>query len=105
MKPRPSAVAAVVSIAVGSPFTIPYAKRVAPPEYWDTPMFIHINTVLSAVWATSFAAVAAISAGVLAFHPQAAGVIVLAQIAGFVIPMRISRRYPASVRDRFLAAA
>ncbi len=103
LTPAALCVAAVVSIAIGQPFTVPFAKRVAPAEFWDTPMFMHINVVLTAVWAASFAAVAAVIAAVLAFHPQADGLIVLAQVAGFVIPMRISRRYPASVRARAMA--
>lgn len=104
LTPAALAVAALVSIAIGQPFTVPFAKRVAPREFWDTPMFMHINVVLSAVWATSFAAMATVIALVLALHPEAGGIIVIAQIAGFVIPMRISRSYPASVRARALAA-
>jgi hypothetical protein len=104
LTPAALAIAAAVSILRRQPFTIPFAKRMAPAEYWDTPLFLHINTVLSAVWATSFAAMAAIIAAVLAFHPQATGIILVAQIAGFVIPMRICRQYPASVRDRLAAA-
>jgi hypothetical protein len=104
LTPAALAVAALTSIALRAPFTIPFAKKVAPPEFWDTPIFMHINVVLTAVWATSFAVMAAVIGGVLALHPQAGGLIVLAQIAGFVIPMRISRRYPAAVRARYLAA-
>src|SRR5579862_1122670 len=73
LTPAALAVAALVSIAIGQPFTIPFAKRVAPREFWDTPLFMHINVVLSAVWATSFAAMAAVIALVLALHPQAGG--------------------------------
>jgi hypothetical protein len=104
LTPAALAMAALGSIAVRQPFTIPFAKRVAPAEFWDSPIFMHINVVLTAVWAASFAAMAAVIAGVLEFHPQAGGIIVLAQVAGFVIPMRICRRYPASVRTRAMTA-
>jgi hypothetical protein len=104
LTPAALGVAAFTSIAIGQPFTIPFAKRVAPVEYWDTPMFMHINVVLSAAWATSFVATAAVIAAVLVVNPQAGVIIVAAQILGFVIPMRISRRYPASVRARAMAA-
>jgi hypothetical protein len=104
LTPAALAVAALVSIAIGQPFTIPFAKRVAPVELWGTPMFAHINVVLSAVWATSFAAMAAAIATVLALHPEAVGILITAQVLGFVIPMRISRWYPASVRSRALTA-
>ncbi|HET9728874.1 MAG TPA: hypothetical protein VFR41_05600 [Acidimicrobiia bacterium] len=102
LTPGALAIAALVSIAIDQPFTIPFAKRVAPPEFWDTPMFVHINVVLSAVWAASFVAMALIIAAVVAFAHQAGVIIVAAQIAGFVIPMRICRSYPASVQARAL---
>jgi intracellular septation protein A len=104
LTPATLALAAAVSIAVRRPFTMPFAKRVAPREFWETPMFMHINVVLSAVWATSFAAMAAVNAVVLSMHPQATAVLIGAQIAGFVIPMRICRSYPATVRARLASA-
>jgi hypothetical protein len=104
LTPAALAVAATISIAVRRPFTIPFARRVAPREFWDTPIFMHVNTVLTSVWAASFAAMASISAAVLAFHPQASGALVIVQVAGFVIPMRICRSYPASVRARYATA-
>jgi hypothetical protein len=105
LTPAVLAIAALVSIAIGQPFTIPFAKRVAPIELWDTPVFLHINVVLSAVWATSFAAMAVAVAAVLALQPQAVEIVIAVQVLGFVIPMRISRWYPAAVRARALAAS
>lgn len=104
LTPAALAAGAAISIARRQPFTIAFARRIAPPEFWDTPMFLHVNMVLTAVWATSFAAMSAVIAAVVTFHPQATGIILLAQIAGFVIPMRICRTYPATVRDRLAAA-
>jgi hypothetical protein len=104
LTPATLAIAAAASIGVRRPFTVPFAKRVAPIEFWDTPMFEHINIVLTAVWATSFAAMAVVIAAVIAIHPAAGGIIIAAQIAGFLIPLRICRTYPASVRDRYAAA-
>jgi hypothetical protein len=104
LTPAALAVAAAISIALHRPFTVPFAKRVAPIEFWDTPMFEHINIVLTAVWATSFAAMAIVIAAVIAIHPAAGGIIIAAQIAGLLIPLRICRTYPASVRDRYVAA-
>jgi hypothetical protein len=99
------AVAAALSIVVGRPFTVAFAKRVAPPEYWDTPMFAHVNVVLTEVWATSFALTAAVTGFVLATDPHAALIMIGAQVAGFVVPMRICRLYPAAVRARHAATA
>jgi hypothetical protein len=103
LTPAALAVAATISIAVHRPFTIPFAKRVAPREFWDTPIFMHINNVLTAVWATSFAVMASVTAVVLALHLPASSLLLMVQIAGFVIPMRICRSYPASVRASYAA--
>lgn len=44
----------VTTIAIRRPFTLPYAKEQAPEEYWDSPLFLRINYVISAVWAGAF---------------------------------------------------
>lgn len=44
----------VTTIVIRRPFTLPYAKEQAPEEYWDSPLFIRINYVISAVWAGAF---------------------------------------------------
>ena len=102
--PATLAVAAAASIAVAQPFTVAFAKRVAPREFWDTPLFTHINVVLTAVWATSFAVTAAIIAITLVAAPHAVGILLGAQVAGFVVPMRVTRWYPAQARARYAAA-
>ena len=102
--PAALTVAALRSVAVGRPFTIEFAKRVAPLEYWDTPLFLHINTVLTMVWAASFALTAVVMGGVLMLAPHLAGWLILVQVAAFIVPMRISRWYPAVAAGRVLAA-
>lgn len=42
------------SIAIGVPFTIQYAREQAPREYWDLPIFRHINVVITAAWGVAF---------------------------------------------------
>lgn len=41
-------------LAIGTPFTIQYAKRDVPRERWENPVFIHINKVLTAFWGILF---------------------------------------------------
>jgi hypothetical protein len=48
------AVFAIVTLAIRRPFTLAYAKGTAPPEYWDSPLFLRINYVISSVWAGVF---------------------------------------------------
>jgi hypothetical protein len=42
------------TIVARRPFTLAYAKKQAPEEFWDTPLFRKINYVISGVWAGSF---------------------------------------------------
>ena len=48
-------VVALVSIVGRSPFTIQYAREMTAEENWKTPLFIHINYVLTWVWTATFA--------------------------------------------------
>lgn len=44
----------LVSLAVGRPFTLQYAREQVAPELWDTPTFRRTNTVITGVWAAAF---------------------------------------------------
>ncbi|WP_422742790.1 hypothetical protein ACN27E_15580 [Mycobacterium sp. WMMD1722] len=48
------AVFALVTLAIRRPFTLAYAKDTTPQQYWDSPVFLRVNTVISAVWAGAF---------------------------------------------------
>jgi hypothetical protein len=43
-----------VSIIVGVPFSLQYARESAPPESWNTLGFLHANWVISMVWGLAF---------------------------------------------------
>ena len=81
------------------PFTVAFAKRVAPQEFWEMPLFADINVVLTTVWATSFAVTAAVLATGLTVAPHDVAILIGGQVAGFVVPMRITRWYPAKARS------
>jgi hypothetical protein len=44
----------IVSIAIRIPFTLQYAKEQTPQEYWDSPIFIRVNYMITSVWAGAF---------------------------------------------------
>ncbi|MEU4032617.1 hypothetical protein [Streptomyces collinus] len=50
--------AVVAAVALGSllkdPFTAQYARAQTPREYWHSPVFLHINRVLTAAWGGVF---------------------------------------------------
>ncbi len=43
-----------ISIIIGKPFTIQYAKETVPSERWKHPLFIRINYLLSIFWLVVF---------------------------------------------------
>lgn len=48
------AVFAIVTLLIRRPFTLAYAKDTTPREHWDSPLFLRINYMISAVWAGAF---------------------------------------------------
>ncbi|MFF4950631.1 hypothetical protein ACWC2K_13400 [Streptomyces chattanoogensis] len=95
------ALIAWLSIAVRRPFTMAIARRMAPPEVWQTPLFRRINVVLTAAWALSFTVGAAAQA-VVTHYDLSLLVSIPIQIAGFVLPARFTAWYPERARARFL---
>ncbi len=45
----------LVSMVIGKPFTLQYARESVDAQYWDRPEFIRANYVITAVWALAFA--------------------------------------------------
>jgi hypothetical protein len=59
----------LISLAVGKPFTLQYAREKVSTELWDRPEFRKINYVISSVWAFAFAVMVLAEATIL-FAPQ-----------------------------------
>lgn len=49
---------ALLSILIRMPFTIQYARESTPREYWDSPVFLRINYVITWAWVAAFAVMA-----------------------------------------------
>ncbi|MFD7503860.1 hypothetical protein [Streptomyces sp. NPDC059850] len=98
------AITASATLAVGHPFTTGIARRQAPREVWHTAVFRRINVVISSVWAGAFtltaaALAASVAAGLDAWVPLAV------QVAGFVLPLLFTARYPERAKARLAPAA
>ena len=52
----------LVSMAVGRPFTLQYAREQATPELWREPDFLRTNYVVTGVWVLALALMTAIDA-------------------------------------------
>ena len=43
-----------ITLAIGRPFTLEYARAHTDPSKWDDPLFIRVNVLLTSVWASVF---------------------------------------------------
>lgn len=92
------------SLAVRRPFTLGIARQGAPRELWNRPQFMHVNVVITAVWATAFTLTAA---AVAACDITGAGTIasIACEAAGFILPAVFTARYPKIVQARYASAS
>lgn len=98
------ALTAWATLLVGHPFTTGIAKRQAPPEAWDTPLFRRINVLITTAWALAFTLAAAALAIADAKH-LGTGACIAIQVAGFALPAAFTARYPDHARARYAKAA
>jgi hypothetical protein len=92
---------ALISLAVGKPFTLGIAKQQTPREFWNNPVFIRTNVIITAVWTVSFI----IGCAVLAFIAHSSELDrSIVQVVSFVIPMTFTVRYAAYVKAKSEAA-
>jgi hypothetical protein len=95
----------LVSLAIGRPFTLQYARERVPEPIWAMPLFLTTNRIISAVWAGAFAALVAADAAAEWLPAVPLWVDVVGSVAAFVAAVWFSRWYPAVVQRRAMAAA
>jgi hypothetical protein len=83
---------------VRRPFTLSIARTQVPERYWREPRFIHVNMVITGIWAAAFTASAIASALVIGFANAATVPMVAIQILAFVIPLVAGTRYANRAR-------
>ena len=88
----------LVSIAVGRPFTMQYAREQISPSLWDSPAFLRINYVITAGWAAAFAVMVLAEAALLYMPqmPHRLGVVVI--ILALVGAVKFTGWYPERQR-------
>jgi hypothetical protein len=90
----------LVTLLLGRPFTLQYAREQVAPELRADPRFIRTNTVITGVWALAFAVMVAAEAALLLVPslPHRAGVIAI--VAALVGAVKFTGWYPDHVRAR-----
>ena len=95
------ALASWSSVLVGHPFTTAYARENAPPEFWDHPVFIRLNLLMTLVWCglmtvnIGFAVIGVIVGGNPAKPLLSFGLPTALLVLGFVFNGRFPARYLA----------
>ena len=84
------------TLLVGNPFTLPYAKETTPREYWDSPIFLSVNRVITLVWALAFtvAAVAGLYGNSVLDQPDNFWSAWIIPIAAMLFAFSFSEWYP-----------
>jgi hypothetical protein len=91
---------AAVSLVIGQPFTLQYARESVPQEFWTSPVFFTTNVRITAVWTAAFAVMTAADAAAHYVEAIPLWVDIAATIAAFVGAVWFTRWYPAVVRRR-----
>jgi hypothetical protein len=90
------------SLLVRNPFTLPYAKETTPEEYWDSPLFLRVNRIITLVWALSFtvSAAAGLYGDVVLDQPDNFWTGWIIQIGAMLFAFSFTEWYPDVARAR-----
>jgi uncharacterized membrane protein YczE len=95
----------LVSLAVGRPFTLQYARERVPRQFWTSPIFLSTNRTITAVWALTFAVLVAADAAAEYVPAIPLWIDIAASVAAFVAAVWFSNWYPVVVRRSVVRAA
>lgn len=91
----------LVSMAIGQPFTLQYARESVSPALWRHAEFMRVNVVITAVWAAAFAAMAVIDLAWLMIPTLPPRVAIIATVLALFGAVKFTGWYP----DRKRAAS
>lgn len=90
------------SMAVGTPFTLQYAREQVDPAFWKTPAFLRTNYIITGVWGLAFlvAAIAGAYGDLVLRNPGNIWTGWIIQILAIVAALRFTVWYPDVARAR-----
>jgi hypothetical protein len=84
----------LVSLAIGQPFTLQYARESVPQALWHQPEFVRVNVVITAVWAAAFAVMASIDLVWLMIPTLPPRVVIIVTVLALLGAVKFSGWYP-----------
>lgn len=91
---------ALVSLAIGRPFTLQYARERTPEALWATPLFLAVNRRITWAWAGAFAALVASHAALVVDPTLPLWLDIALTVAALLAALRFTAWYPGHVRRR-----
>lgn len=90
----------LISIAIGRPFTLQYAREQVPAEYQTRPEFLRTNYVITGVWALAFAMMVAAELALLYMPNVPHRLGILAIVAALVGAVKFTGWYPDHIGQK-----
>jgi hypothetical protein len=91
---------ALVSLLVGQPFTLQYARESLPKEFWSSPLFLSTNRQITAAWTAAFAVMAGADAAAQFVEAIPLWIDIAATVAAFAAAFWFTRWSSARARRR-----
>lgn len=93
----------MLSLAIGQPFTLQYARETAPAEVWAEPAFMAVNRRITLAWAAAFL-VLVVADAAMVFLPEIPRRIdiiatVLALVGAYKFTVRASEQHASAARQ------
>ncbi len=88
----------LLSLAIGRPFTLQYAKEQIPEQYWNVPLFIRTNQLITIIWTLAFAISTGTTAASIYLPTIPHWLEITAAVGGLAIAIWFTTWYPARVR-------
>ena len=88
----------LASLVLRRPFTLQYAREQVAPDLWNSPEFLRVNYIITAVWALAFAAMVMAEFALLyipGMHPRLGIIIIVLALVGAV---KFTGWYPERAR-------
>jgi hypothetical protein len=95
----------LISLAIGRPFTLQYARERVPEQYWHAPLFLTINRRITWAWAGAFATLVVAHAAVVFVPAVPWWLDIAATIFVLAAAVRFTARYPEHARKKAETAA
>jgi hypothetical protein len=88
----------LLSLAIGRPFTLQYAKEQIPEQYWNAPLFIRTNQLISVTWTLAFAISTGTTAASIYLRTIPHWLEITVAVGGLAVAIWFTSWYPARVR-------